>query len=344
MRPNRVILSIRHAFIAVLASAFCMSAIAAPPAPGRYLAQLPCADCPGIDARLDLAADGTYTLSERYRDREGGTDSIGRWSMATDGRTLMLRSERREPLYLAVRDEWTLEQLDREAQPIVTASAAEYRFRLDEAFVPLTLRLTLTGFYRQGEGAPSFKACATGQVLTISSAENDAALDRAYRETRRSADEPLMAQIRGRIEQQSQTAAPVLTVEAFEGFRPGIECPPPPGNSPLANTHWRLTRLGERAAGEGLVHEPHLVFDPTGRVIGATGCNRLVARYETDGNTLRIESIVATRMACAQGMETEQSLLNALRATRGWRIVGSLLDFYDENGRPLGHFEAAAKP
>ncbi len=344
MRTNREIFPVRHAFIAVLASVFCMPAIAAPPTPGRYVAQLPCADCPGIDVRLDLAADGTYTLSERYRDREGGADSIGRWSMATDGRTLMLRGERRDPLYLTVRDESTLEQLDREAQPIVTASAPEYRFHLDEAFTPLTLRLTMTGFYRQGEGSPSFKACASGQTLTVSSAENGAALDRAYVETRRTANEPLMAQIRGRIEQQSQAAAPVLIVEAFEGFRPGIECPSPPGNVPLANTHWRLTRLGERVVGDGLVHEPHLVFDATGRVIGATGCNRLVARYDIAANTLRIESVVTTRMACAQGMEMEQSLLNALRATRNWRIAGSLLDLYDENGRPLGRFEAVAKP
>lgn len=38
---------------------------------GIYQGTLPCADCGGIETALTINADGTYTLTEKYLDKEG---------------------------------------------------------------------------------------------------------------------------------------------------------------------------------------------------------------------------------------------------------------------------------
>jgi len=48
---------------------------------GTFTGPLPCADCPGIDETLELNPDGSFKLTDVYRDRPSGTHSItGSWN------------------------------------------------------------------------------------------------------------------------------------------------------------------------------------------------------------------------------------------------------------------------
>lgn len=50
---------------------------------GFYADTLPCADCPGILTQLELRADSTFVLRERYLDRDSiPYGRIGRWSVS----------------------------------------------------------------------------------------------------------------------------------------------------------------------------------------------------------------------------------------------------------------------
>ena len=50
--------------------------------PGTFEGSLPCASCPGIDTKLQLQPDGSFVLSERYRDDAGTRfDLEGSWSV-----------------------------------------------------------------------------------------------------------------------------------------------------------------------------------------------------------------------------------------------------------------------
>ncbi|MCF7223186.1 copper resistance protein NlpE [Marilutibacter chinensis] len=50
--------------------------------PGEFSGTLPCASCPGIDTRLQLAPDGTFKLDERYQDQADGDFSLsGTWTV-----------------------------------------------------------------------------------------------------------------------------------------------------------------------------------------------------------------------------------------------------------------------
>lgn len=109
----------------------------------------------------------------------------------------------------------------------------------------------------------------------------------------------------------------------------------------LENTYWKLVRLnGEPVEVQDNRREPHLVLHAEGtRVAGATGCNRLMGSYRLAGERLTFGQLASTRMACLDGMQTEQAFLAALEKTANWRVLGEHLALYDARGARLARFE-----
>ncbi|OZI71103.1 copper resistance protein NlpE [Bordetella genomosp. 12] len=61
---------------------------------GSYGGVLPCADCPGIEMKLTLNADGSYTLSRRYQDRQAQPEHVsGRFHWLPGNGTIELEGE-----------------------------------------------------------------------------------------------------------------------------------------------------------------------------------------------------------------------------------------------------------
>ena len=52
---------------------------------GTYRGVLPCADCPGIETTVTLRADGTYSATSRYLERDVARTGEGRFSWSNDG-------------------------------------------------------------------------------------------------------------------------------------------------------------------------------------------------------------------------------------------------------------------
>ena len=77
-----------------------------------------------------------------------------------------------------------------------------------------------------------------------------------------------------------------------------------------------------------------MAFDTAGRVSGTTGCNRYTAAYLAEGNALRISSVAATRMACADPAvdEQEQAFLRALESVATLGFEGDRLVLRDKDG------------
>jgi heat shock protein HslJ len=73
---------------------------------------------------------------------------------------------------------------------------------------------------------------------------------------------------------------------------------------------------------------------------GSGGCNRLAGSYHLNGTAVEFGPVASTRMACAQGMEQEQAMLEALAGTRMWKIRARHLELCDKDGRLLARFEA----
>lgn len=116
----------------------------------------------------------------------------------------------------------------------------------------------------------------------------------------------------------------------------------PIANTSLRETYWKLVQLGDRPIHDGdQQQEANLVFRTDGsRVTGSGGCNRLTGAYTVNDQSLRIQGIASTRMACTRGMEIENRFLASLEHVRSWKISDRQLELDDEDGRPLARFTA----
>ena len=62
--------------------------------------------------------------------------------------------------------------------------------------------------------------------------------------------------------------------------------------------------------------------------------------YELEGEQLTFGRMASTRMACPNGMETEQKFLAALGQVKRWRIAGRQLELMDDSGAVVAVLEA----
>ena len=109
----------------------------------------------------------------------------------------------------------------------------------------------------------------------------------------------------------------------------------------LAGTRWALMQLGDKTVTitEG-GREAYIWLNSTdGSVVGHAGCNRISSTFKQTGAQLNFGDVIATRMFCPD-MPTETALLQAMKATAGWRITGSQLELLNAQQMPLARFEA----
>ncbi|MDH7452493.1 copper resistance protein NlpE [Luteimonas composti] len=87
---------------------------------GRFAGILPCADCPGIEMRLEIASEGTFALRQTYQARDTTTSLTGTWTVDEAGKRLLLdpdsKDEADRVFEIVSRDE--LRALDASGRPI----------------------------------------------------------------------------------------------------------------------------------------------------------------------------------------------------------------------------------
>lgn len=88
---------------------------------GTFTGTLPCADCPGIDTRIVLAADGTYTITESYQERSAPElRGDGTWTVEENPQRLRLdpNSKTDNDRLFAIVSADEIRQLDTQGKPI----------------------------------------------------------------------------------------------------------------------------------------------------------------------------------------------------------------------------------
>jgi heat shock protein HslJ len=97
----------------------------------------------------------------------------------------------------------------------------------------------------------------------------------------------------------------------------------------LENTYWKAVAIGDRPARVAEnIREPHLLLHPAdSRAGGSTGCNDFSGKYELSGDSLRFARFISTLRACVDPElnRQERAFLDALNATRSWRVTGDTL-------------------
>ncbi|KGE03193.1 YbaY family lipoprotein [Pseudohaliea rubra] len=314
--------------------------------PATYAGTLPCADCPGIDMQLNLLENGVFFLRQSYQDRDGGPfDDLGRYLLSSHGDQLSLHGGREAPLRFALTAPDTLTLLDRDGDAI--DSELNYSLTRQPTPQPLEPSGLLGGKYRYLADAGRFRECRTGLDLAVATEGDNAALEQAYLETRKTPGDALRVSLEGRITKRMPMEGPdpvwTLVPERFIGIWPELDCPEPIRLADLRNSYWRLTLLEDQGVSRAEnQREPHLVFREDGRLTGSDGCNRLSGRYDVDGRRMTLGTIAATRMACPTGMEQAVRLHGVLEQVAHYRIMGRHLELLDQDGKLRLRFEAVA--
>ena len=96
---------------------------------GTYTGVFPAADCPGIDMRLTLKKDGTYSLHMKYLERDSEFDEKGTYKVK--GNLLTLTPVDGQPEYYKV-EENQVRKLDADKQPVTGALAENYVLKKTE--------------------------------------------------------------------------------------------------------------------------------------------------------------------------------------------------------------------
>jgi copper homeostasis protein (lipoprotein) len=315
--------------------------------PASYEGDLPCADCEGIRYHLDLFEDSVFFLRLSYLGRGAVLDDIGGWSVGSDGTTLALHGGREAPVMFRIVDGATLRKLDLEGKDI--ESSLSYDLRRATAFAPIEPTLEMRGMYRYMADAALFDECLTGRRFPVAMEADNVALERAYREARVQAGEPILVSLEGRIAQRPamEDGASVLSLvpERFIGIWPAESCASSATAVALAGTEWKLILLGDApVAVADPSRRPSLTLNQDGRVSGFDGCNRMAGSYEVTGRSIGFSQMASTKMACIDGMELEAAFAAALGRARSFTITGTQLELADADGALLARFEAVTPP
>lgn len=318
------------------------------PLPASFTGELPAADGPGVRWQLDLLDGARYQLRRSFigKPEPNVFDAIGRVTRDRGGRRLRLVGTQGEDLWFDVVDAQALRKLDMQGRPV--ESAHPDRLVRIEPADPIEPRLALSGMFTYMADAPRIVLCADGRSLPVAMEGDYLALERAYGAARSAPTQPLLVELDGRIAlreaMEPARPAPHLVVDRFSGVWPRETCGQPLASSPLRNTYWRLTRLeGQPVSTGDRQREPHLVLQVADRrLAGSGGCNRLIGRYELDGEKLAFGGVGSTMMACIDGMGQEKAFVDALGRVATHRIRGSHLELLDAAGAVLARLEAVA--
>jgi heat shock protein HslJ len=195
----------------------------------------------------------------------------------------------------------------------------------------------------------AFVDCSTGQLWQVSDQGAAVAdLERAYVAARPAPGTALLTDVEGVVSLHPRSEADglrdTLTVQKFVRAQRG-QCAQRFASAPLAGTFWKLTNLGGKTipAVVDPRRQPSLAFQAPiggtpGQYSGSSGCNRLIGTYVVANASIELTG-GGTLIACRDEAAAESAFLNALKATRTYRIAGHTLELFDEKGTRLARFE-----
>ena len=103
---------------------------------------------------------------------------------------------------------------------------------------------------------------------------------------------------------------------------------------PLAGSEWQPTCMQGRALPTDVT--AFIQFRGDGRLLGHTGCNRLLGKYRLDDQQIGFGPLSSTRKACdVDVMRQERALIETLQNVRSFRRVRTRLLLFGADGLPI---------
>ncbi len=318
-----------------------------PELPATFSGTLPCANCEGINTKITLLADGTFFSKQVYlgKPAPNQADDLGSWVMSHYGNVLVMQGQNSEMRYFRVKSTEVIEMLDLEARTIF--SSLNYSLqRAGSADLPDLELFPLQGQYRYLADAALFTECKSGLKLPVLSEGDNAKLEREYLALQKEPGQELLATLYGHLKlapsmEEGEQQVPSLLPLRFESVEHG-NCAARLYSANLTDQFWTLVQLnGKPVVLPSTGRAPGLMLHTdNGRLSGSGGCNQLLGSYSLSGQSVQLNMVAATRMACFGEGIVDAELIETLTQVKSWNILGQRMELYDQLGRLLARFEA----
>jgi hypothetical protein len=338
----------------------------------RYSGQLTCAECGDRPAALELRQDGTYRLrlaaTGSGKTRQPATDEVGRWRNDAEPAQITLSgSDSGGVRVLALQPDGTPAGM--KAAP--AAASIEPRLTLRGEWRDGPGGATYTDC-RSGQSLAVLPSAATKQaVKAVKAVREQSGLDDGAAVIVTGTGRQLRA---GRTQPEG---AEVLAVDKFDNAWPAERCEVAFDEPSLVDTRWTLTRVRSLpVVPAGSERDAHIVLQPLppapvpgqrpepppvdernpgllpnplkppsrdAKIVGSTGCNRLLGIYRVrDDQIIFAPGLGTTRMACPPGpaADVEQAFGEALQFSSRFHVTGGHLEIFDDAGKLLLRFRA----
>lgn len=319
-----------------------------PALPATFTGSYQCADCPKTEYQLNLYPDDSFFARATVKGGRatGTTDDIGSWVLSSDRSVLVLKGQGDSLDMYTIGANGSLKKLDLSVKPLPGHLPNDLTHAA--AFKPLPADLSvIRGAYAMAD-RPTFIECSTGQKWMVADEGAAPDVEAAYLKARAAAGATVLLEIEGAVTpgsgQDGNGAS--LVIRKLKRVLPAETCAPRYANAPLTDTYWRLVSLGGQTvpAASDPRREPSLTFQAGetpfgGSYSGSSGCNRLVGTFTTSDASMTLTG-GGTLVACKDQAQAESALLNALKATRRYRITGQTLELFDAAGTRVARLDA----
>jgi len=313
--------------------------------PASFTGALPCHDCNGVSAHLDLWPDGVFHLSRTHDGKPGRDDDLGRWRRDPGAAVILLYGGREMPLQFEVTGPRTLRALDLYGKP--AGQGDRYDLTGTGQLQPTDLSRGLHGMFRYMADAATFEECLTGRRYPVAMEGDYLALERAYLALPgREPGAPVMASFDGELTRrppmEGTGTVPTVVVRRFVGLWPGQTCERAMSHASLIPQYWRIVSLrGAPVSPIGNTREPHVILrDEASGYVATAGCDRFSSTYRVAGTQIAFDPPTAPAPCPAELQQRQATLLEVLAAARSWSIQGQVLELFDASRKPIAVLEA----
>ena len=303
--------------------------------PATFTGHIPCPDCLKVDITLNLRPDFIYQLRKTYQTEQGPRNvesQMRKWRYSPEGRLIVLGKQKGMLKTYAVLDDDRLQFLELESE--ANDSKTEYQLIRSLELDPFKDSVKMRGSFRLADGAPVLTECSSGKDFAVGTQGDYQAMMQNYMNMPHNFGEPLLASFTGKLssfplsESQSQE---FIEIEEFKRFYTNQDCEGDQLRANLTGTFWKLIEIDGQEIAIGESQAPYIVLEPNKQLRGHGGCNRITGTYLAKGELFLVKRDESTRIACPEGIEVENRLLQALDQSEAYLIESDVLQLRDQD-------------
>ena len=312
--------------------------------PATFIGQIPCEDCERVDIVLNVRPDFLYQLRKTYQMGQGAEKveaQMGRWRFSSEENLLLLGKQKGLLKTYVVVDNDLLRFVEWEGAD--NRSQIQYDLVRSLEVDPFTDVVKMRGMFSVREGRASFVECSSSVSFAVDKGAAYETTVQNYMNTPHDLAEPLLLSILANVQGglEPETGQDRILIDQFRRFYPNRDCEGNTIRASFTGTYWQLVELdGVQLEQKDTGQAPYLTFNPDKTLHGYGGCNKIVGSYLIKGDVFLFNRGAMSRLACPEGMDLENLLIEILDESESYRVDGDALMLIDQSEKVRARFVA----